>query len=183
MEKTEVVQDADFEAAARRGAQRLKKGTVAVAARYDQQVGRVVIELDCGLEVALRPQHEQGLEAAAPAHLSEIEISPSGQGLYFPMVDADLYLPALLKDLLGYKTRLATLDKINRNMWSILKRRQQSQRAPSALASSFSAKGVLRLIRIRVLSWACCFLEIPAEAPAAQQLVHDFQSRWAVSAQ
>ena len=59
-----------------------------VAACYDQLIGRVVIKLDCGLKVALRPQH--------------------AQGLYFPIVDADLYLPALLKDLLGYKTRLAT---------------------------------------------------------------------------
>ena len=98
----------DFEAAARRGVQRLKKGPVAVAGRYDQQAGRVVIELDSGLEIAFRPQHAQGLEAATPADLSEIEISPSGQGLYFAAIDADLYLPALFKDLLGYKTRLPT---------------------------------------------------------------------------
>ena len=90
----------DFEAAARRGVQRLKKGPVAVAGRYDQQVGRVMIELDSGLEIAFRPQHAQGLEAATPADLSEIEISPSGQGLYFPAIDADLYLPALLEGFL-----------------------------------------------------------------------------------
>ncbi len=36
MVPTDIVQDADFEAAARRGAQRLKKEPVAVAARYDQ---------------------------------------------------------------------------------------------------------------------------------------------------
>ncbi len=103
----DIVQGADFEAAAWRGTQRLKKGPVAVAARYDQQAGWVVIELDSGLEIAFRPQHAQGLETATPADLSEIEISPSGQGLHFPAIDADLYLPALLKDLLGYKTRLA----------------------------------------------------------------------------
>ncbi len=98
----------DLEAAARRGVQRLKKGPVAVAGRYDQQAGRVVIELDSGLEIAFRPQHAQGLEAATTADLSEIDSSPSGQGLYFPAIDADLYLPALFKDLLGYKTRLPT---------------------------------------------------------------------------
>lgn len=70
----------DFEAAARRGVQRLKKGPVAVAGRYDQQAGRVVIELDSGLEIAFRPQH--------------------AQGLYFPAIDADLYLPALLEGFL-----------------------------------------------------------------------------------
>lgn len=107
MEPTDIVQDADFEAAARRGAQRLKKGPVAVTARYDQQAGRVVIELDSGLEIAFRPQHAQGLENATLSDLSEIEISPSGQGLYFPTIDADLYLPALLEGFLGSKAWMA----------------------------------------------------------------------------
>ncbi|PRD64305.1 DUF2442 domain-containing protein [Malikia granosa] len=107
MEPTDIVQDADFEAAARRGAQHLKKGPVAVAARYDQQAGRVVIELDSGLEIAFRPQHAQGLENATLSDLSEIEISPSGQGLYFPTIDADLYLPALLEGFLGSKAWMA----------------------------------------------------------------------------
>ncbi len=107
MEPTEIVQDADFDAAARRGAQRLKKGPVAVAARYDQLSGRVVIELDSGLEIAFKPQQAQGLDTATPADLGEIEISPSGQGLYFPSIDADLYLPALLEGFLGSKAWMA----------------------------------------------------------------------------
>ena len=107
MEPTDIVQDADFEAATRRGAQRIKKGPMAVAARYDQQAGKVVIELDSGLEIAFRPQHVQGLEAATPLDLSEISISPSGQGLHFPAIDADLYLPALLDGFLGSNAWMA----------------------------------------------------------------------------
>ena len=107
MEPTDIVQDADFDAAARSGAQRLKKGPVAVAARYELFSGRVVIELDSGLEIGFKPQQAQGLEAATPAHLGEIELSPSGQGLYFPAVDADLYLPALLEGFLGSKAWMA----------------------------------------------------------------------------
>ena len=107
MEPTDIVPDADFEAAARRGAQRLKKGPVAVAARYDVTTGRVVIELDSGLEIGFRPQQAQGLEDATPADLGEIELSPSGQGLYFPAIDADLYLPALLEGFLGSKAWMA----------------------------------------------------------------------------
>jgi hypothetical protein len=97
MEPTDMIQDAEFEAAARRGVQHLKKGPVAVAARYDATTNRVVIELDSGLEIGFKPQQAPGLEAATPADLGEIEISPSGQGLYFPAIDADLYLPALLE--------------------------------------------------------------------------------------
>jgi hypothetical protein len=102
-----MVEDAEFEAATRRAAQRLKKGPVAVAARYDALTGRVVIELDSGLEIGFRPQQAQGLEAATPAELGEIELSPSGQGLYFPALDADLYLPALLEGFLGSKAWMA----------------------------------------------------------------------------
>jgi Protein of unknown function (DUF2442) len=107
MEPTDIVQDVDFEAAAKRAAQRLKKGPVAVTARYDAMTGRVVIELDSGLEIGFRPQQAQGLETATPADLGEIEISPSGQGLYFPAIDADLYLPALLEGFLGSKAWMA----------------------------------------------------------------------------
>lgn len=40
-----------------------------VTARYDQQMGKVVIELESGLEIAFRPQQAQGLETAIPAYL------------------------------------------------------------------------------------------------------------------
>ena len=47
------------------------------------------------------PQATQGLETAKPADLDVIEISPSGLGLHFPKLDADLYVPALLEGVLG----------------------------------------------------------------------------------
>ncbi|HZS28339.1 MAG TPA: hypothetical protein VFB76_14000 [Candidatus Angelobacter sp.] len=39
--------------------------------------------------------------------MQEIEISPSGFGIYFPKLDADLYLPAILEGLLGSKKWMA----------------------------------------------------------------------------
>jgi hypothetical protein len=42
-----------------------------------------------------------------PAQLTKIEISPSGLGLYFPAVDADIYLPVLLEGFLGYRRWMA----------------------------------------------------------------------------
>jgi hypothetical protein len=47
------------------------------------------------------------LEDANAAQLSEIEISPSGFGIHFPAVDADLYVPGLLEGILGSKTWMA----------------------------------------------------------------------------
>ena len=49
-----------------------------------------------------------GLENAKPSQLEEIEISPSGFGIHFPKLDADLYLPGLLEGFLGSKRWMAS---------------------------------------------------------------------------
>jgi hypothetical protein len=38
----------------------------------------------------------RGLEKAQPEDLAAPQISPHGQGIHFPMIDADIYVPALL---------------------------------------------------------------------------------------
>ena len=62
---------------------------------------RITISFSSGLELSFSPTTVQGLENAQPTDLAEIEISPSGFGLYFPKVDTDLYIPSLLHGLLG----------------------------------------------------------------------------------
>ena len=90
-----------------RAAARLATTPTAVTARYDRRVGRVVVGLSSGLEVAFKPHDVQGLQDARPAQLVDIEISPSGLGLHFPQLDADLYLPALLQGFLGSRRWMA----------------------------------------------------------------------------
>jgi hypothetical protein len=63
--------------------------------------------LSSGLELSFSPTTVQDLEKAEPADLAEIEISPSGLGLYFPKVDTDLYIPSLLYGLLGTEKWMA----------------------------------------------------------------------------
>jgi Protein of unknown function (DUF2442) len=79
----------------------------AVSARFDKRNGRIVIELSTGLEVSFSPRDAQGLENATPEQLAKIEISPSGFGIHFPKIDADLYLPALLMGFLGSRNWMA----------------------------------------------------------------------------
>ena len=79
----------------------------AVAARFDRRAGRVVIGLSSGLEVGFLPERAQGLEKASAAELEEIEITPSGYGLHFPKLDADLYLPGLLQGFYGSRKWMA----------------------------------------------------------------------------
>jgi hypothetical protein len=79
----------------------------AIAARYDRRDGRIVIDLSSDISIAFKPQTAQGLEYANASQLSKIEISPSGLGLRFPALDADLYLPSLLEGFLGSKRWMA----------------------------------------------------------------------------
>ena len=98
----------EFKAANRRARRKLEQTPAAVAASYDRKSGRIVIGLGSGIELMLSTQNVEGLENATPAQLSAIEISPSGLGLHFPKLDADLYLPALLEGMLGSKKWMAS---------------------------------------------------------------------------
>ncbi len=64
--------------------------------RYDRRIARLVISL------------ASGLENARPADLVDAEISPSGLGVHFPKLDADIYIPALLEGFLGSKRWMAS---------------------------------------------------------------------------
>jgi len=99
--------DSQIEAANRRARELEASHPRAVSAHFDPRLGRVVIRLSSRLDVAFSPQDAEGLEAATPAQLEPIEISPSGFGIYFPKLDADLYLPALLEGFLGSKRWMA----------------------------------------------------------------------------
>lgn len=96
-----MAQRSTVEQATRRAVERQKSTPHAISARFDKRLGKVVVDLSSGLMVGFRPEDAQGLEKACAEDLSEIEITPSGFGLHFPRLDADLYIPALLEGFLG----------------------------------------------------------------------------------
>ncbi len=98
----------EIKAANERGAARQANIPMAVAARYDRRIGRVVIDLSTGYSIAFKAHNAEGLEKAKPEQLAKIEISPSGFGIYFPDLDADLYLPGLLEGALGSRRWMAS---------------------------------------------------------------------------
>jgi len=97
----------EFRAATTRGRKIRASVPAAIAARYDKRAGRIVVSLATGLDISFSPRTTQGLESAKSGDLKKIEISPSGLGLYFPALDADIYLPALLDGYLGSKNWMA----------------------------------------------------------------------------
>jgi hypothetical protein len=80
----------------------------AVSAHYDRKSGHIVINLSSKLILSFSPHDAQGLENAKPSQLNEIEVTPSGLGIHFPKLDADLYVPGLLEGFLGSKKWMAS---------------------------------------------------------------------------
>jgi Protein of unknown function (DUF2442) len=102
-----MVSRSETERASQRGRKQQKAFPIATAARYDRKTGRIVIALSSGLEVSFEARNAQGLEDANRSQLETIEITPSGLGIHFPKLDADLYLPALLEGFFGSRAWMA----------------------------------------------------------------------------
>jgi len=97
----------EFKAANNRMKELQSSTPAAVDAYYDRRTKNIVVKLSNGIGIFFSPQDAQGLEDATPAQLSEIEISPSGFGLSFPKLDADLYVPPLIDGILGSRKWMA----------------------------------------------------------------------------
>jgi hypothetical protein len=102
MDPTEI-----YDQGTARGERLRQSGAAAVSARYDARLGEIVVRLSGGLGLLIAPNETQGLVGADADSLSEIEITPSGLGLHWPRLDADVYLPALLEGVTGSETWMA----------------------------------------------------------------------------
>ncbi len=103
-----MVTDEEFEKANARAKDFEARVPKAVSAKYDRHIRRVVVQLSSNLGIFFSPRDAEGLENATPEQLNEIEISPSGYGLHFPKLDADLYLPSLLEGVFGSERWMAS---------------------------------------------------------------------------
>jgi len=94
-----------FAAAKARGETRMR-GPRAIA-HYDAGRHRIIVRLSTGVELGLIPRDVEGLQDASPEDLKAIEVEELGLGIHFPRLDADLYVPALLKGILGSQRWMA----------------------------------------------------------------------------
>jgi hypothetical protein len=76
-------------------------------ARYDKQLGRIVVELTNGCTFAFPPGLAQGLGSATDEQLAQIEILGAGYGLHWEALDIDLSIPGLLAGIFGIRTYMA----------------------------------------------------------------------------
>lgn len=103
-----MASNSDFKMANARAGEMRRTFPHAVSAYYDHDKRLVVVELSSKLALSFSPRDAQGLQGATPSQLQDIEITPTGFGLHFPKLDADLYVPGLLEGFLGSKKWMAS---------------------------------------------------------------------------
>lgn len=101
------ITDEEYAAAAALGEETHRRGH-AIAARYDREARRVIIELHNGLEVSFPPEIHQDLAGASDDDLSEIELWGAGLDVHWPRLDGDVYIPNLLAGSFGTRAWMAS---------------------------------------------------------------------------
>jgi hypothetical protein len=74
------------------------------AAHYDSRKKLIVLELSNGSTFSFPPNLAQGLAQAQPTDLADIEVTPLGVGLHWPMLNADLTVEGLLLGMFGSRS-------------------------------------------------------------------------------
>jgi hypothetical protein len=93
--------DAQFAAAEARGREMLETDPRALAARYDQAAGRVVLDLANGCGYAFPARLARDLQGASDDELARVEVDGLGFNLHWPTLDVDLHVSALVSGVFG----------------------------------------------------------------------------------
>ena len=117
----------EYERAVRRARRKDLMEPRARTARYDRRLGQIIVELSNGTKFIFPSDLAQGIAGASGEDLGTIEISPSGEGLRWPTLDADFSLPELMRGVFGTKTWMQGL-------------RRQSKKVQKSAASSGRVK-------------------------------------------
>jgi len=83
----------------------------AESAYYDWGSGKITIKLKHGATFSFPPEIAQGLAGASPEDLAEVQVTPSGAGLHWEKLDADLSIPSLLVGIYGNKAWMAEMAR------------------------------------------------------------------------
>ena len=83
----------------------------AINAKYNYQNDQIIIQFVDDSEFRFNSQLGQGLQNATPEQLAEVEITPSGQGLHWETLDADLRIPDLLQGVYGNQKWMSELKR------------------------------------------------------------------------
>ncbi|MFZ3343225.1 MAG: DUF2442 domain-containing protein [Terriglobales bacterium] len=105
-----VTTDAEIDQAIER-AKDIRRGLLVTAVEYKPGPGLdlVILKLNDGSRRAIPREDLQGLQSATKDQLARVEILGGGTGLHWPEIDADLYVPGLLRGIYGSKKWMAEI--------------------------------------------------------------------------
>jgi len=104
----------EYERAKRSAARADRIEPRAKSARYDRRTNRIVVELRNGATFMFPAELAQGAGRGIAEASRRLRITPSGEGLRWPSLDADLSLPNLLAGEFGSKGWMAKLSRNGR---------------------------------------------------------------------
>ncbi len=102
---------AQIPAARARARQASRTEPRARAAKYDRKSGLVVIQLTSGAYFGFPARAHRWLRTATDDDLTNVEVTPGGDGLRWDSIDADLSVPALIQNSFGSKTWMRELGR------------------------------------------------------------------------
>ncbi len=131
MPKPSLLSKTDYEAARKRGEERLTRAPRVVSASYDAANDRIELELQNGAGVAI-PRRELGeLQAATPAQLKRVRVLGPGTAIAWDVPDVGFTVGVLMEQFYGGKAWSAELGRRGGSKTS--ERKAASSRANGAL--------------------------------------------------
>jgi hypothetical protein len=119
-----VTTDAEIDAAIERASAIADEPRVLrVEYRSGRGLDLLILHMSDGHRCVLPREDLQGLQGATREQIAKVEILGRGTGLHWPELDADLYVPALLKGIYGTRQWMAELGRAGGSKTSSAKRR------------------------------------------------------------
>jgi hypothetical protein len=119
-----VTTDDEFDRAVKR-AKRAREGPLVTSVEYRPGAGLdlLILKLSDGRRHMIPREDLQGLQSGTREQIAHIEIVGGGTGLHSPDLDADLYVPALLRGIYGNKKWMAEIGRRGGSVRSVAKKR------------------------------------------------------------
>jgi hypothetical protein len=83
----------------------------------------LILKLNDGRRHLIPREDLQGLQSATREQIAQVEIIGNGTGLHWPALDADHYVPSLLRRVYGTKSWMAEIGRTGGSAKSVAKKR------------------------------------------------------------
>ena len=107
-----VSTDAEIDAAIALASLREPFRPKAVAVAYRAEDDTIAVKLASGIGLTIPRRLLQGLEAAAPEQLAEVEIFGPGDSLHWESLDVDFYLPSIVEGVFGNRRWMSEIGRL-----------------------------------------------------------------------